>query len=336
MLAIVVTDSEQRRVLEVENLVKDYPVRGYGGKRTLRAVDGVNLGCDAGETIGIVGESGCGKTTLGRLVAGLVPPTSGRVTISRSSSASLESRAGRPVQVVYQSPADSLDPRRRIGFSVGEAITGVPSDERQLLVRRALESVELGPQTARLRPHELSGGEQQRVCIARALIGGPTVVILDEAVSALDVIVQRNILKLLVDLQTATGIAYVFISHDLAVVTAVSTRIVVMYLGRVMEVIPREKFGDPLLHPYSVALQSAQLRSRADGSRPKPIVLSGDPPSALERGRGCRFASRCPLADDRCRGQEPALAPWGGPGQWVACYYPGALRATYEVVGSIT
>jgi peptide/nickel transport system ATP-binding protein/oligopeptide transport system ATP-binding protein len=329
-----VTERDQTRVLEVENLVKDYPLRGYGAKRTLRAVDGVNFACDAGETVGIVGESGCGKTTLGRLIAGLVPPTSGQVTVSQSGLAPPGNRAGRPVQVVYQNPADSLDPMRRVGFSVGEAIMGIPGDERRRFVSRALESVELGPEVAHLRPHELSGGELQRVCIARALIGGPIAVILDEAVSALDVIVQRTILKLLVELQVAAGIAYVFISHDLAVVTAVSTRIIVMYLGSVMEVVPRERFEDPLLHPYSVALKSAQLRPRADGSRPKAIVLSGDPPSALERRRGCRFASRCPLADNRCRDQEPALTPWGGPGQWVACYYPGALKVTYEVTGS--
>lgn len=329
-------ERETAIALEVENLVKDYPVRGHGERRTLRAVDGVNMECGAGETVGVVGESGCGKTTLGRLIAGLVSPTAGRVTVNWSDLGQTGRSFRRPVQVVYQNPAESLDPRMRVGFSVGEAIAHIPRDERSRLVFQALESVGLSREIAHCRPHELSGGEQQRVCIARALIGRPAVVVLDEAVSALDVIVQRSILKLLVDLQRASGIAYVFISHDLAVVAAVSTHIVVMYLGSVMEVVPRESFADSLLHPYSVALQSAQLRVRLDGSRPKPIVLSGDPPSGTERQPGCKFASRCPLADDRCREHRPALAASGEPGHWVACYYPGALQPAYEVVGRAT
>jgi len=196
--------------------------------------------------------------------------------------------------------------------------------ERREAIHTALAGVGLTADHARKYPHELSGGQQQRACIARALIASPSVVVLDEAVSSLDVLLQREVLALLVELQANTGVAYVFISHDFAAVAALSTRVLVMYLGRVVEALPAYELSQALLHPYSIALQSAQLRPRPDGTRAKPIILRGDPPSAIGKIQGCRFASRCPLADDRCRKEEPTLTEFTA-NHLAACYYPGAL-----------
>jgi oligopeptide/dipeptide ABC transporter ATP-binding protein len=315
-------------LLSVEGVVKDYHVRGQGADRRLRAVDGVSFSCDRGETVGIVGESGCGKTTLGRLVAGLIRPTAGAVVVRSLAQDGLSSRRAErsSVQMVYQSPVESLDPRMRIAASVAEPLGHVRRSERRQLVLSALAAVALADEHARKYPHELSGGQQQRACIARALIGSPSVVVLDEAVSNLDVLLQQEVLALLVELQAGTGVAYVFISHDFAAVAALSKRVMVMYLGRVVEVLPAQEPTGVLLHPYSVALQSAQLRPRPDGTRRKPIILTGDPPSAIEEIQGCRFATRCPLADERCRAAEPPLTEYE-PDHFAACYYPGMLVA---------
>ncbi|MGA3220569.1 MAG: ABC transporter ATP-binding protein [Acidimicrobiales bacterium] len=315
-------------LLSVQGVVKDYRIRGQGMDRRLRAVDGVSFSCEKGETVGIVGESGCGKTTLGRLVAGLVRPTAGAVAVRGLVQVGpSQRRAGRAgVQMVYQSPVESLDPRMRIAASIGEPLGHLRRSERRQRVRSALAAVALGNDHARRYPHELSGGQQQRACIARALIGSPSVVVLDEAVSNLDVLLQQEVMALLVDLQAGTGVAYVFISHDFAAVAALSTRVMVMYLGRVVEVLPAQESTGQLLHPYSVALQSSQLRPRPDGTRRKPIILKGDPPSAIEEMQGCRFASRCPLADERCRSADPPLTEYA-PNHFAACYYPGALVA---------
>lgn len=315
-------------LLSVQGVVKDYRIRGQGMDRRLRAVDGVSFSCEKGETVGIVGESGCGKTTLGRLVAGLIRPTAGAVAVSGLAQVRPSQRRGGRggVQMVYQSPVESLDPRMRIAASVGEPLAHLRRSERRQRVGSALAAVALGNDHARKYPHELSGGQQQRACIARALIGSPSVVVLDEAVSNLDVLLQQEVMALLVDLQTGTGVAYVFISHDFAAVAALSTRVMVMYLGRVVEVLPAQEATGQLLHPYSVALQSAQLRPRPDGTRRKPIILKGDPPSAIDEIQGCRFATRCPLADERCRSADPALTEYA-PKHFAACYYPGMLVA---------
>ena len=323
-------------LLSVQGVVKDYRVRGQGADRRLRAVDGVSFSCERGETVGIVGESGCGKTTLGRLVAGLVRPTMGAVVVRSQAQDELSPRRAQRagVQMVYQSPVESLDPRMRIAASVAEPLGHVHRSERRQRVRSALAAVALIDEHARKYPHELSGGQQQRACIARALIGSPSVVVLDEAVSNLDVLLQQEVMALLVQLQAATGVAYIFISHDFAAVTALSTRVMVMYLGRVVEVLPAQEATGLPLHPYSVALQSAQLRPLPDGTRRKPIILRGDPPSAIEAIEGCRFATRCPLADERCRAAEPPLTEYE-PNHLVACYYPGMLVAE-QYDGAVT
>ena len=323
-------------LLRVDSVVKDYQIRSQSVEQKLRAVDDVTFSCDRAETVGIVGESGCGKTTLGRLVAGLIHPSSGTVTVHAlaEDGTPLPLVAAGGVQMVYQSPVESLDPRMRIAASVGESLRHVRRSERRSRIRLALADVGLTEEHARKYAHELSGGQQQRACIARALIGSPSVVVFDEAVSSLDVLLQQEVLSLLLELQTRTAIAYLFISHDLSIVAAVSTRILVMYLGRVVEIIPAREFNRALLHPYSVALQSAQLRPRSDGTRAKPILLSGDPPSAIGRTQGCRFAGRCPLADKGCRIEEPALREHEA-NHFVACYHAGELVAEVYEAGPL-
>lgn len=311
-------------VLTVHNVHKSFRVRGRRGV-SVRAVDGVSFSARTGTTVGVVGESGCGKTTLGRIVAGLVRPSEGAVRIRPAAGDTpVDPTVTRGlVQMIYQSPSDSLDPRLRVGTSVEEPLLSVPRGERKLRVDQALESVGLGGLRDRY-PHELSGGQQQRVCIARAIVAQPRVVVLDEAVSALDVLLQVEVLTLLEDIQARTDAVFVFISHDLAAVRAVSDYILVMYLGRVVEVIPRAEYASPPLHPYTVALHSAELIDRGAGGH-RRIVLAGEPPSASEEYTGCRFAGRCPAATARCLESEPPLLEAGG-GRSVACYFPGALQ----------
>ena len=312
-------DSPQDVILRVDNVAKEYKLRVNGARRTIRAVDDVSFTCGPGETIGLVGESGSGKTTLGRMVAGLISPTLGNViTVPRSE------MSASAVQMVYQNPAESLDPRWRIETSVGEPLISVKGDARRAAVAEALDAVGLSPDLAQRRPHELSGGQQQRACIARAVIGDPSVIVLDEAVSGLDVVLQRDVLALLRKLQSRTGTSYLFISHDLTVVAAISSRILVMYLGRVVEAVPLAELGGPFLHPYSVVLHAAQLKPTAEGGRPAPMVITGEPPSGMDKTVGCRFAPRCPLADDQCRREEPPLTDRGN-GRLVACYHSGEL-----------
>lgn len=310
-------------LLNVERVVKDYLLRGRSA-RYLRAVDDVTFSCHEGETVGVVGESGCGKTTLGRMVAGLIHPTAGTVTVRAPGDRRGPTSAAGGVQMVYQSAVESLDPRMRISASVAEPLLHLSRAERRERVRNALAAVALSDEHASRYPHELSGGQQQRACIARAVVAHPSVVVLDEAVSNLDVLLQHEVLLLLSQLQARTQVAYLFISHDFATVAALSTRLLVMYLGRVVEALPGQKATGTLLHPYSVALQSAQLKPRPDGTRSKPIILAGDPPSAIGRRAGCRFAGRCPLADNTCRSEEPALLEYK-PGHFAACHHQGVL-----------
>lgn len=315
-------------VLTVENVVKEFRVRGGARGQKLRAVDGISFSCRAGETIGIVGESGCGKTTLGRMIAGLIEPTSGSVIVAAPDEKSAHGARQASVQMVYQNPAESLDPRWRIASSVGEPLIGVPRNERETMITHALQSVGLGGDFTTRRPHQLSGGQQQRACIARAIVAAPSVIVLDEAVSGLDALLQRDILTLLVELQARTRAAYVFISHDLRAVRAISSRLVVMYHGRVVESASSAHIDTDLLHPYAVALHSAQLGGVHDGvPGSKPIVVKGEPPSAVELITGCAFAPRCPLADARCREETPELED-AGDGHLVACHHPGELSET--------
>ena len=308
-------------LLEVRGLVKSFPVRrGVFGRVTgeVRAVDGVDLEIGAGETVGLVGESGCGKTTLGRALLRLVEPDEGslilhdegrRVDLREAGAAELR-RLRRRLQIVFQDPYASLNPRMRVRDIVGESLLvhGLVKGraERDARVGALLDRVGLDASAATRFPHEFSGGQRQRIGIARALALEPTFIVLDEAVSALDVSVQAQIVNLLADLRESLGLAYLFISHDLAVVRHVSDRVLVMYLGQIVEAGPTaELFANPK-HPYTRALLSAVPTPRP-GAASERIVLTGDVPSPSSPPRGCRFHPRCPERLEQCGEEVPPL-----------------------------
>jgi peptide/nickel transport system ATP-binding protein len=311
-------------LLRVQNLVVEYAV---GGK-TIHAVSDVSLEVARGETLGLVGESGCGKSTLGRAVLQLRRAESGRVLFDGQDLTAMRGDAlrkmRRRVQLIFQDPIASLNPRRRIGDIVAEplVIAGVgDAKKRGELVREVLSAVGLDPSlvTGRL-PHEFSGGQCQRICIARALVLNPEFVICDEPVSALDVSIRAQILNLLEDMKARFGLTLLFIAHDLAVVKAVSDRVAVMYLGRLCEVGPSEQvFADPA-HPYTALLIEAIPVPDPD-VRPAESVAVGEPPSPMSPPSGCRFRTRCPRADQRCSDEMPELRELA-PGQFAACHHP--------------
>ncbi len=323
------TRPQQDPVLVAEDLVKLYKPRGRSRRQPLRAVDGVSLECWSGGTIGIVGESGCGKTTLGRIISGLIEPTSGKVSIDPGGhgAATPPGRSQGVVQMVFQDPSESLDPHIRIAESVKEPILKGHGSSLPDRVDAALSAVGLDPKLGRQLPHQLSGGQQQRACIARAIIAKPSVVVLDEAVSSLDAILRNEILRLLIQLQRESNLSYIFISHDMTAVLAVSDRVVVMYLGRIVESVGRDALErDGFAHPYSVLLESARPRPGSAGDLPELLVrTSGELPALAVRGTGCRYSNRCPLADDQCRTEEPGLSQYG-PDHLAACYHAGELR----------
>jgi peptide/nickel transport system ATP-binding protein/oligopeptide transport system ATP-binding protein len=332
-----VSSADADTVLRLEHVTKHFRLRRTGlrsERRVVHAVDDVSLTLGSARTLGIVGESGCGKSTLGRLIAGLVEPTSGRVTVS-SGAGHGDGRRRSSVQMVFQDPMSALDPRMTVGASIAEAVPGIPKTERQQRVREALDTVRLPQDMAHRFPHELSGGQQQRACIARALIDRPPLVLLDEAVSSLDASLQSQTLRLLADLQQSHAVGYVFISHDLRAVRALSHQVAVMYLGQVVESAPSHEFDRGLLHPYSVALRSAEpeLDVRA-GRGTGRIILGGEPPSAVDPPEGCRFAARCPIVRERCREQAPELREVATDHR-VACHFPGELRSPVTAVSSI-
>jgi oligopeptide transport system ATP-binding protein len=304
------------RLVEVENLKKYYPVTaGLLSKHIadVKAVDGVSFFIMEGETLGLVGESGCGKSSLGRTLLRLEEPTAGRVLYQGSDIMQWEKRRlkelRKEVQMIFQDPQSSLDPRMTIGDSIGEAllIHGIGTEKERLeRVADLLKRVGLEPGHAMRYPHELSGGQKQRIGIARALAVNPKLIVADEPVSALDVSVQAQILNLVMDLQRELGLAYLFIAHDLAVIGQVSDRIAVMYLGQIIELADRrELFAHPL-HPYTEALLSAILLPNPHQKR-KKISLSGEVPSPVEPPPGCRFHTRCPRAMKRCEQEQPML-----------------------------
>jgi peptide/nickel transport system ATP-binding protein len=311
-------------LLSVDDLTVEYDV---GGK-TLSAVAGVSLTVGKGETLGLVGESGCGKSTLGRAVLQLRKPTAGRVTFDGTELTTLGDEAmrlmRRRLQLIFQDPIASLNPRRPIGGIIAEplVIAGVTDrGERERRVREVMIAVGLDPDNAMGRlPHEFSGGQCQRICIARALILEPELVICDEPVSALDVSIRAQILNLLEEMKRRYGLTLLFIAHDLAVVKAVSDRIAVMYLGKLAEIGPTGRLFAKPAHPYTALLLEA-IPVPDPSVRPAANLAVGEPPSPLAPPSGCRFRTRCPRADAKCVAEVPELREIGG-GQFAACHHP--------------
>jgi oligopeptide/dipeptide ABC transporter ATP-binding protein len=314
-------------LVQARGLTKRYTVRTRAGKRTLTAVDRVDLTVGAGRIVAVVGESGCGKSTTGRLLLALERPSEGTVTVegkdlNRLSPADLRTMR-RDIQPVFQDPYDSLNGRMRVGDILLEPARVHHRVSTARPVSELLDLVNLGPDYAQRFPHELSGGQRQRVAIARAIALDPKFVVCDEAVSALDVSVQAQIINLLSRLQRELGLAYLFISHDLALVRYLAHDTAVMYLGRVVEQGPTETlFADPR-HPYTQLLLASVPRPRLGdrAGRPTPAVGIGEPASPLERPPGCVFSTRCPLATDLCRTEEPQLRPVAGESRLAACHY---------------
>jgi len=314
-------------LLEARGVVKHFPVRSglFGGSpKVVRAVDDVSFLIEPGTTLGLVGESGCGKTTTAKLILLLEKPTGGEIRFDGESLATLDAeglrRYRKSVQAVFQDPFASLSPRMRVGSIIAEPLVTnerLSAAELGTRLRKVLDLVGLPARSAQLFPHEFSGGQRQRIAIARALTLSPRLIVLDEPVSALDVSIRAQILNLLRDLQRELGLAYLFIAHDLAAVAHMSQTIAVMYLGRVVETGDARTLVSRPRHPYTQALFAAALPSHPDDSRDE-IVLAGDVPSPLDPPSGCRFHTRCPKVMPRCSIDEPKLACVDG--RDVACH----------------
>lgn len=313
-------------LIQVQDLVVEYRA---AGKSTVKAVSGISLDVKSGETLGLVGESGCGKSTVARALIQLPPPKSGSVVVNGVELTGLSEKQLRPhrtgLQMIFQDPISSLNPRRRVADIISEPLRvwGPHDDDEQAeIVDRMLYAVGLDPEVARdKRPHEFSGGQCQRISIARSLVLGPKVLICDEPVSALDVSVQAQILNLLRDLKAEYGLTLVFIAHDLAVVKNVSDRVAVMYLGKLCEVAEPDKLFSNAAHPYTALL----LESIPE---PDPAVVidvsldqAGEIPSSINPPSGCRFRTRCPQASERCTNEEPQMRKVSA-GHYVACHHP--------------
>jgi len=316
-------------LLEVKDLVKHFPIRSKGmfskGTGVVKAVDGVSFSISRSETLGLVGESGCGKSTTGRLILWLTEPTSGQVTFGGMDVRSLgkhELRAlRREMQIVFQDPYASLNPRMTVGQIVGEPLDvhGVPGGgDRQKRVEELLDVVGLSPYHASRYPHEFSGGQRQRIGIARALAVSPKLIVCDEPVSALDVSIQAQVINLLQDLQSNLGLTYLFIAHDLSVVKHISDRVAVMYLGKLVELAPKGVLYSSPMHPYTQALLSAVPVPDPDRKKHR-IPLEGEIPSPINPPSGCRFHPRCPHAQEVCSAEDPVLAEVAE-GHVVACH----------------
>jgi oligopeptide transport system ATP-binding protein len=318
-------------LVEAKDLYKYFPI--YAGLTSrhvadVRAVDGVSFTIQEGETLGLVGESGSGKTTIGRLLLRLLPATKGEIDFEERNILTMKRgdirRLRRSVQIIFQDPFASLNPRMSIGEIVGEPIRihglakGKDVDDR---VRELLGLVGLQPYHANRYPHEFSGGQRQRVGIARALAVQPRFIVCDEPVSALDVSIQAQVINLLEDLQEKFKLTYLFIAHDLSVVRHISTRVAVMYVGKIVELAYRDDLYENPLHPYTQALLSAiPIPDPAVEKRRKRIVLTGDIPSPVNPPPGCRFHTRCPLAFERCKTEVPPLREYA-PGHFAACHW---------------
>jgi len=325
--------SDDDRVLEVEDLRVHFPVRSRGVfPRTIgqiRAVDGVSLHLGAGETLGLVGESGCGKSTTGRAILRLTTPTAGRVVVNGTDFSGLSRRQLRPLrrqaQMIFQDPYNALNPRQTVGSIIAAPYriqkVDPPGGVRNA-VRDLMDRVGLNPEHVNRYPNEFSGGQRQRIGVARAVALSPKLIICDEPVSALDVSIQAQIINLLQDLQKDFGVSYLFIAHDLAVVRQIAHRVAIMYLGNIVETATREQIYSRPLHPYTHALLSAvpipDPRAQTERER---IVLGGDLPSPLNPPSGCVFHTRCFVAQDRCRTEAPRMRDMGA-GHQVACHFP--------------
>ncbi|RZU50727.1 peptide/nickel transport system ATP-binding protein [Krasilnikovia cinnamomea] len=324
-------------LLEVTGLQKHFPITKGLFKRqvgAVRAVDGIDLAVRAGETLGVVGESGCGKSTAGRLFTRILEPTGGRITFEGRDVSHLSTAALRPfrrdVQMIFQDPYSSLNPRHTVGsiISAPLQIQKIPTPQgTKKAVQELLELVGLNPEHYNRYPHEFSGGQRQRIGIARALALRPKLIVADEPVSALDVSIQAQVVNLLDDLQSEFDLTYVFIAHDLSVVRHISDRVAVMYLGKVVEIAERDALYASPRHPYTVALMSAVPvpdPSRRDRAQRNRVLLTGDVPSPINPPSGCRFRTRCWKAQEICATEEPPLVPRAGDpaSHQTACHFP--------------
>jgi peptide/nickel transport system ATP-binding protein/oligopeptide transport system ATP-binding protein len=329
-----------RPLVEVEHLAEFFPIHGGVLQRQIgevRAVDDVSFSIQRGETLGLVGESGCGKTTVGRVLLRLIEPTDGRITFDGTDITNLSERDLKPfrrrMQVIFQDPYASLDPRTPIGSSIEEGLRiheiGTPAERRER-VARMMELVGLQPYHARRYPHEFSGGQRQRIGIARALVLEPELLVCDEPVSALDVSIQAQVLNLLRQLQRDLGLTYLFVAHNMGVVEHISDRVAVMYLGTMAELAPSKEIYRSPLHPYTIALLSAvPIAAPRERDRQRRIILLGDVPSPVNPPSGCRFHTRCWLRQqlgnpERCATERPPVRELA-PGHGVSCHFAEEL-----------
>jgi len=322
-------------LLSVRGLKKYFPVKQGVLRRTsgyLQAVDGVDLDVRRGETVGLVGESGCGKSTLSRTLLRLIEPTAGEISFDGVDLVGLGARdlkeMRRHMQIVFQDSVGSLDPRMTVGDLIGEGLAIhklAGRKERDAIVHEMLERVGMPPEAAGRYPHQFSGGQRQRIGLARALVLQPKLVVADEPVSALDVSIQSQVLNLLVELKREFDLTYVFVAHDLAVVGYISDRVAVMYLGRIVEIAPSDELFARPLHPYTMALLSANPEP-VPGRKSSRIVLTGDVPSPIDPPSGCRFRTRCPIAQQVCSEVDPPLQDHGADHR-AACHFPGTSIA---------
>ena len=320
----------QTPLLRVEGLAKYFPVMKGVFRRqvgAIKAVDGVSFEVFERETLGLVGESGCGKSTTGRAILKLFPVTQGRVEFKGQDISKLEGHAlrnlRRKMQMVFQDPQDSLNPRMTVGSIIGEPLEEhrvAKGREKRERVESLLMAVGLNPRFTNRYPHEFSGGQRQRIGIARALALNPEFIVCDEPIAALDVSIQAQVVNLLEDLQTELGLTYLFISHDLSMIRHIADRVAVMYLGKIVELAPSDELYNEPLHPYTKALLSAvPLHDPELEEKRERIILTGDVPSPANPPTGCRFSTRCPIAIPECSQQEPTLRELR-PGRQVACH----------------